>query len=216
MTRHSLAALGTLILLPFLPAHAQACLGLTSLATHPTNLTASVEFTDGAKSFSARFGFGSSIAFGGLSGQIIDYDDFDGTSKGIGVDGGLSFLSGAQRNVTFCPVASLSYTSHPDLGIADFSSTDGSAGLALGATLNAGATMKVIPFGVLQGVYSRFSYDSDVASGSDSDTYGILSAGLSFVLTDAFLVRPIANFPLGLEGADPTYGVGVSFAFGRR
>src|SRR5690606_17815973 len=88
------------------------------------------------------------------------------------------------------------------------SATDGEAGIALGATLDAG-TMSLIPFGSLRGVHSRF--DVDVPnSDSESETYGILSAGLSFVLSDAFLIRPIINIPLGLEGSDPSYGVGVS------
>jgi hypothetical protein len=219
MKRYLAAAFG-LVVMPVSLAHAQACLGLTSLSARPMNLTASAEFTEGAKSFSGRFGFGSSIAFGGITGQIVDYDDVDGTGKGIGADGGLTFLTGAQQNVAVCPVASLSYFQNPDYEIGNVSfgsnATSGSAGIALGATLNAGATMKLIPFGVLQGVYSRLSVDTDLGSDSDTDTYGMLTGGLSFVINDGFLIRPIINVPLGLDDSDPTYGIGISFAFGNR
>jgi hypothetical protein len=213
-----LVAFGSLLTLPVSSAQGQACIGLASLATRPMNLLVSAEFTDGAKAFTGRFGFGSSIAFGGIRGSIVDYDDIDGTAKVIGADGGLSFITGAQRNISFCPIVGLSYTNYPDIEILGnsygSSSTDGEAGIALGATLDAG-TMSLIPFGSLRGVYSRF--DVDVPnSDSESDTYGILSAGLSFVLSDAFLIRPIINIPLGLEGSDPSYGVGVSIGFGSR
>jgi hypothetical protein len=216
--RYLLVAFGSLLALPVSSADGQACIGLASLATRPMNLLVGAEFTDGAKAFNARFGFGSSIAFGGIRGAIVDYDDIDGTAKVIGADGGLSFITGAQRNISWCPIAGLSYTNYPDIEILGesygSSSTEGEAGIALGATLDAG-TMSLIPFGSLRGVYSRF--DVDVAnSDSESETYGIFSAGLSFVLSDAVLIRPIINIPLGLEGADPSYGVGISFAFGSR
>lgn len=214
------AVAATALLTVFAPrAEAQACLGLGSLTAQPTNATFTALFTDGAKALDARVGFGSSIAFGGVSAQLQDYDYRDGTGKSIGVDGGLSFITGASRNVSVCPIASLGYTSLPDGGGAAYgaSSTDGAAGVAIGARVGTQSSVALIPFASLQGVYSRFSVDgAGTGSGSSNDTYGLLSGGVSFVLSSSVLIRPVITLPLGLEGSDPSYGIGVSFGFGKR
>jgi hypothetical protein len=54
-------------------------------------------------------------------------------------------------------------------------------------------------------------------SESESETYGLLSGGLSLVFSPALLVRPFITVPFGLPGNnDPSYGVGISFGFGKR
>jgi hypothetical protein len=204
------------LLLPIAGAGAQACLGLASLASRPTNLTATALITDGAKGLDARFGFGSSIAFGGVSAQVIDFDNVDGTAKGIGIDGGLSYLAGASRNVSVCPVGTLGYTSNPDIGSTSSSTTAGTAGIAIGAAIGSTSSISFIPFGSLQAAYARYEVESGNNSGSNSDTYGLLGAGLSLVLSPSFLIRPSVSIPLGLDGSDPTYGIGLSFGFGSR
>lgn len=208
------AAVATL--LPITGAGAQACLGLASLASRPTNLTTSALITDGAKALDVRFGFGSSIAFGGVSAQLVDFDNVDGTAKGIGIDGGLSYLAGASRNVSVCPLGTLSYTRNPDVGNTESSETAGTAGIAIGAVVGSTSSIRFIPFGSLQAAYSRFSVESGNTSGSNSETYGLLGGGMSLVLSPTVLVRPSVTIPLGLDGADPTYGIGLSFAFGSR
>lgn len=220
MNRSAIVALATTALLTSLAsrADAQACLGLNSLSVQPANATFTGIFTDGAKALDARVGFGSSIAFGGVSAQLQDYDKIDGTGKTIAVDGGLSFITGAKKNVTFCPIASLGYTSLPDGGVSGYSAntTDGAAGVALGARLGTQSSVALIPFASLQAVYSRISRDTPTGSGSNNDTYGLLSGGVSFVLTPNVLLRPVVTIPLGLDGSDPSYGIGVSFGFGKR
>ncbi|MBK7833169.1 MAG: hypothetical protein IPJ56_12665 [Gemmatimonadetes bacterium] len=221
MKHMALVAVATTAILSTLAtrADAQACLGLGSLTAQPTNATFTALFSDGSKALDARVGFGSSIAFGGVSAQLQDYDGIDGTGKSIGVDGGLSFITGASRNITFCPIASLGYTSLPDGGSSAYSAstTDGAAGVAIGARVGTTSSVALIPFASLQGVYSRIAIDGPSGgSGSDNDTYGLLSGGVSFVLSSSVLIRPVITLPLGLEGSDPSYGIGVSFGFGKR
>lgn len=93
-----------------------------------------------------------------MSAQLQDYDGIDGTGKSIGVDGGLSFITGASRNITFCPIASLGYTSLPDGGSSAYSAstTDGAAGVAIGARVGTTSSVALIPFASLQGVYGHF------------------------------------------------------------
>lgn len=219
MKRYLLAAIGTLLIVPASVVQAQACLGMTSMATMPMNLLVGAEFFDGGKEFQGRFGFGSSIMFGGVSGGITDIDDVDGTLKTIGIDGGLSYATGASRNIMVCPIANLEYTMFPDQEILgeDFgaSITSGGAGIALGASVRSGATMTLIPFASVQAVYARLDFDFPGEDESDSETYGLLSGGLSFAFSDAVLIRPIINIPFGLDESEPSYGIGLVFSFGR-
>ena len=199
-------------------ADAQSCLGLGSLTAQPANATFTALFTDGAKAFDARVGFGSSIAFGGVSAQLSDYDNVGGTGKTIAVDGGLSFVTGEKRNVSVCPIASLGHTSLPDGGSSSYSSstTDGTAGLAIGARVGTASSVALIPFASLQAAYSRLSIDTPAANASSTDSYGLLSGGVSFVLSPTLLVRPLVQIPLGLDGSNPSYGIGISLGFGKR
>lgn len=216
MSRHLITGIVAAALIPLAGASAQSCLGLQPLTSHPTNVTVTGQFTDGAKSLDGRFGFGSSIAFAGIAGQVVSYDDVDGTGKGIFVDGGLSYDAGAKRNVSICPVATLGYVSNPDGGTALKSHTTvGQAGLAIGANLGTAPSIRVIPFGSLQLRYSRFESDYQGVSASDTDTIGLLGAGLGIVLTDVVSLRPSVTVPLK-DGYDTTWGIGISFALGGR
>ncbi|GMV10253.1 MAG: hypothetical protein AMXMBFR55_19870 [Gemmatimonadota bacterium] len=219
MKRQILAAFAA-SLLPLAGAQAQACLGLSSLATNSTNLTVGGLFTSGAKAIDARFGLGSSIAFGGVSAQLRDIDHVDGTAKSVAIDGGLSYMVGTRKNVAVCPVGTLGYVNYPDVevlgGSYGSSETYGTAGIAIGSEVGTSSTLRLIPFAALQAAYTRFTVDVAGGTESDTETFGILSGGLSFVLTPTFLIRPHISLPFGVEDADPTYGVGFSFAFGRR
>ncbi|MEP7383126.1 MAG: hypothetical protein ABI910_15655 [Gemmatimonadota bacterium] len=216
MHRFLITGLVAAALIPAAGASAQSCLGLQPLTTHPTNVTVTGQFTDGAKSLDGRFGFGSSIAFGGIAAQVVSYDNIDGTSKGIYVDGGLSYLAGASRNVSICPVGTLGYTFNPDGGTtANSHTTVGQAGLAIGANFGSAPSMRLIPFGSLQLRYSRYDSDYQGTSLSDSDTIGLIGGGLGIVLTDAVSLRPSVTVPLK-SGYKTTWGIGISFALGGR
>lgn len=199
----------------------QACLGLASLETRPMNLTVGAVFTDGVNGGDARFGFGTAKAFGGVSAQIAKTDGVSGTSKGAGVDGGLSYRIGTTKRAMLCPVASAQYIKSPDIddgegGTLEASGTGATAGLAIGGLVNTSSSVGFIPFTSLEAAYTRLSISSGGVSLSESDTYGILSAGVGIVFSPAVLLRPFIQVPLGLDGSDPRYGVGLSFAFGKR
>lgn len=203
-------------------AQGQACLGLASLETRPMNVSVSARFSDGVSSGDARFGFGTAKAFGGVSVAVAKADGVSGTAKGANVDGGLSFNMGEKQQAMFCPVASAEYVKAPDVddgagGTITSSATGATAGLAVGGLVNTSSSVSFIPSAAVRAAYQRVSVSDGQNSATDSETYGILSGGLSFVFSPSLLVRPFISVPFGLAGdSDPTYGVGVSFAFGKR
>ena len=213
-------AITATILIPFADVRAQQCLGLPSLATRHANLLLDAQFTSGVKGFGARLGFGSSVGFAGVTGQLERADGVDGTAKLIGVDGGLTILVGEKKNVTFCPIAGLSYTTSPDNDVlgesADANYTEGTAGVAVGGKVKAGTNTSLIPFASVSAAYSRFTFTYSGDSESSSDTFGILSGGVGILLNEKVVIRPTISIPLGLEGGDPSYGIGVAFSFGNR
>ncbi len=209
------------LLLSTTMAQGQACLGLASLDSRPMNVSVGAVFTSGAKGGNARFGVGTPKAFGGVSARIAKSDGISGTTKGAGVDGGLSFLIGAKKGAMICPVASAEYLKAPGFDdgegdLYDVSGTGADAGLAIGGLIKSSSSIGFIPFAAARAAYVRVSVSGNGSSAASSDTYGILSGGLSVLFNPSLLVRPFVQIPVGLEGADPSYGVGVSFAFGKR
>lgn len=212
--------LTALAVAPFATASGQACIGLNALDKAPTNLTVGALFADGAKGITGRFGFGSSIGFGGVSANVVDYDNVDGSAKGVGLDGGLSYVLGDRKNLAFCPIASLGYSKLPDVGLLDenisISGTTGTAGAALGAVLTTTSDLSFIPFGAVEAAYTRTSVSGGGEEASASETYGLFTGGVSFVVSSKLLIRPSVSVPFGLDGATTSFGIGVSFAFGTR
>ena len=215
MKKSVLAALAITLLVPVASAGAQACMGLPSLATRPMNAGVNAQFTDGAKTFGARLGFGSTIAFGGIGANLQSYDDVDGTGFGVGVDGGLSILGGTERNIVFCPMATLGYTKLPsDL---DFSTTDGTLGIAIGSTLNVSPGLALVPFASLAGGFTRYNFGDDVTGDpEDSDSYGLFGGGLGLQLPAGLIIRPSFTIPFGISGSEAVYGIGIAFPLGTR
>jgi hypothetical protein len=213
MKRTVLTALTLSMLIPVAAASAQSCLGLPGLVRRPTNLLVNADFTDGAKSFGARLGFGTSIAFGGVGASLRTYDNISGTGFGVGVDGGLSLVGGPTQNILFCPIASLSYGKPPSYF--DYSTTEASLGLAAGATLKTSPGLDLIPFGSLSAVFDRFNFDN-ARGRSTSDNYAQLGLGLGFQLNQGLVLRPAFSTAIGRDGSKPVWSVGIGFPLGTR
>lgn len=215
MKRSFLAAAAISFVVPLAAARAQACIGLPSLETRPMNAHINAQLGDEKKTFGARLGFGSSIAFGGVSANINSYDHVDGTGFGLGFDGGLSLLAGENRTVVVCPLASLGYSKRPsDL---DFSTVDGTLGVAIGTRLSGAPGLSLVPFASLAGGFTRFNFGSDVPGDpEDTDSYGLLGGGIGLQLVGGLIIRPSVTIPFGLSGADPVWGIGVAFPLGKR
>lgn len=199
----------------------QACLGLASLEVRPMNFTVGAVFSDGAKGGDARFGFGTAKAFGGVSASVVKTDGVSGTSKGATVDGGLSFPMGEKKAGMLCPVASVDYQKSPDIddgdgGTYNASAMGAAAGVAIGGVVNSSSSVSFIPFASVRAAYTRLKVSAGSFSDTSNETYGILSGGVGIVFSPTVLLRPFVQVPFGLDGADASYGVGVSFGFGKR
>lgn len=220
MYRRLVILLGALALLPSSSALAQACIGLPSLASRPTNLLIDAQFGEGSNAFGGRFGFGSSAAFAGIGAHLIDFEDEEDAGFSLGLDAGLSLLPAPGSALTFCPVGNLVFTSLPDRRIlgrdVESNTWEGAAGLAVGGAVSGGEGIGIIPFASISAVYRRLEVEVEDVDESDSDTFGRFGAGLGLLFGNSIVIRPNVTVPLGLDGADPVYGIGIAFTFGRR
>ncbi len=200
-------------------AAAQACLGLPPLATHPLNFGVGAEFTDNAKSYGGRFGFGTPTAFAGISAALNDYDEVDENSTSLAFDGGLAFPVGVSRRAAVCPIASIGYEFGPsfetEFGDLELGTLSLAGGVGFGGTAYSTEGLLIMPFGSAQLAYARVSAELEGESESDSETFGLLDLGLGFLFNEQFLVRPSIAIPLGLEDADPVFGLSFVIGFGR-
>jgi len=199
---------------------AQACVGLPSLASHPLNVSASASFAENATALGGRFGFGSSTAFAGLSASLHDYDEIDESSTSLGLDGGLVFPVGVSRRASVCPIASIGYEFGPnvDTGFGDLEvgTLSLGAGAAFGGAVYSTEGLQLLPFASAQLAYARMKMEFDGESESESETFGVLNLGMGFLFNRRFGVRPSLAIPVGLEDADPVFGLSFVVGFGRQ
>ncbi len=199
---------------------AQGCVGLPSLTTHPLNVAVGAEFTEDAKAFGGRFGFGSSTSFAGISASLAEYDGIDESAPSLGFDGGLAFPVGVSRRASVCPVASIGYEFGPNFetgfGELELGTLSLTGGVAFGGAAYSTPGLQILPFASAQLAYARVKAELAGESDSDSETFGLLDLGLGFLFNGQFAVRPVITIPFGLDEADPLFGLSFVIGFGRQ
>lgn len=222
-----------LLLASALPVHAaatQTCLGLPSFRSGRIQLAANGSFGEDARSFEGSLSLGSNKGFGGLSLGAVDYDEIEGSTLLIGGGAGYQLPLGASSSFHVCPGIRASVGFGPrDVfgGLYDSAGVqrdprpgdDAStfvfvAGLSLGASL--GSTgVRLNPTAGLAFAYSSFQLKDPGGTGAErSDTYGALDVALGLIIRSVFAVRPSITIPIGLQGADPVFGLTLAINVG--
>ena len=128
-------------------------------------------------------------------------------------------VSGATRvNVQLCPVVGASFGTGPDGDGYEVKSRIGSAGVALGMTLQPKPSVKLIPNGTVQLEYGAVDV-TDQATGKQtySDTFGVLDLGLGITLFhDRLSMAPTVRFPFASDDNSVSYGISFSVGIGLR
>ena len=218
---------------------AQTCLGLPSFARVPAHVSAAVTSGDNLTQLGGRFAFGGSAVgpFASVEASLVDIDGIDEGAVSIGGAVGFQIAanspgsaSGSRprnqrssnvRTMQWCPMMSVDYQSGPEFDFIgetlDLSALTISAGATLGIPFVAGPNMQLIPTGGLALAYTKVSADAGAfGSGSDAETYGIMSLGVGFLMNETISVKPFVGIPIGLDGADSRVGIMASFGLGQR
>ncbi len=208
--------LGTILLLVATDASAQTCLGSPSYAEGPFQASVVAALTDGAQGFGGGFAVGSEDYFGGVNVGYTNASDLDSTATSFGMIGGASVALSDRDRIFACPVASLGYTSGPDIGAVDVSLVSFRAGGRMGLVAAQSGSIAVVPTFGLDLAYDRVTTQFAGVDVSGDDTYAIARAGLGIVYNRTIAFVSTLGVPLGLDGSDPEFTFAVTFNLGSR
>jgi hypothetical protein len=209
------------LLLPLLVSGrsvAQTCLGMPSFAHGRMQVAPGVSFAEGATSYGGSVGYGAPRSFYGAAGfATTEYDDVVASAENLNLSAGYQ-VPLAMGTAELCPVASLSLGWGPDdvLGPGvDVSNRTIAAGAAFGILVGGGSPVQFVPSASFLLASTRLKVDNGTQSAVDSEGYGALTLGTGLVFASRYSLNPTVTIPVGLSGADPSFGLVASIHFGR-
>jgi hypothetical protein len=116
-----------------------------------------------------------------------------------------------------CPFVSLQVINGWNLPTGEsVSLRDYGAGLGVGGRVRADPAFEVVPFASVARVLGTSAIKAGGPSFAGNDVYYTAAGlGVGFVIRDAFTITPFASFAIAQGETEKSYGLRVSFAFGR-
>jgi hypothetical protein len=196
---------------------AQACQGLNS----PSNLQLSGGITSGAKEFDAGVALGKSTGvFVGVSGNYFKFNDDHGGGHSIGGTGTLGYQvsAGSNKKLALCPVAQVGFSSGPNDDDVSESNILASGGLSIGIPVSSsGSKMSFIPTASLSFEWDHIKVTDKATdeSASNSETEAVIAAGVGFVFSPTFALRPLVSIGTH-SGSNAVFSITASIGFGKK
>ena len=198
-------------------SRAQICLGTAPFSAGPMRIAGAFNVGDQVKAYGAQFAAGAAKgAFGSVAVTRIAYDEASESATDFAISAGYSVDTDSKGKAQFCPVASFTYENPPDFAGVESSAHSFGLGGAFGGIVSSSPNFDFVPF--VSGMYTRASasVSFEGLSESLSQNYGVFTLGAGFVVNHTVTIQPAASFPVGLDGAKPSYGISVGFNFGSR
>lgn len=212
-------AAATLLLLAPAVAFAQACLGNPSFSNGHLQLAADVATNKDVTTFGVGFGGGSETIFGAAQVGGASYDAISGSTLVVGGTLGYQVPVSATGSAMICPVLSSAVGFGPndfDGFGTDLQTRAVNFGLSLGFQALRAERLRIVPAISAGFVYASTILDAVGGSTTQDDTYGVAGLTLGFVLNDQLAIRPTVSVPFGLDGAEPSFGIGFTLNYGGR
>jgi hypothetical protein len=219
MNRTSIVALAVLASVAISSADAQTCEGRPGRAAGNVLLGAGFTSGDDATQFSAGVtGLGANV-YGGASLGTISYDDFSGSTTTVGGAMGYQLAVGTTGRAQICPWVGADFGFGPKdiegTGI-DASARAISAGLTWGFRASESPDFAMIPTFGAGVVSSELKLTDGVDDFTESETFGQVTLGVGLLFARQFSVKPFVLIPVGLEGANASFGISASLAVGAK
>ena len=202
------------------PVDAQVCTGSAPFSSGRMSIGGEAAFTDGAQAYGGSVGFGAAEGgFGSLHAGAITYEDLDGSTFLVGARAGYSLSLGVTRSFEVCPLATLAFGFGPNdiagFGV-DMSTRDFQFGFGIGTMLAASPAVSLVPAAGVSYSHSRLTFDDGTESETESESFGIASFALGFVMNRTFTIQPNISMAFGIDERDPVYGIAFSLHLGNR
>ncbi|HET9425957.1 MAG TPA: hypothetical protein VFO55_11335 [Gemmatimonadaceae bacterium] len=197
-------------------ASAQMCNGTASFSAGRMRAGVGLSFGDGYSTIDGEFAYGArSGLYGGATLNLIDYENTTESATGFGLNGGKAMLIGTAKKVEMCPQVVLNFSSGPNVGTTEISSSSLGAGVSFGTLMNASTSFDLVPFG---GAFIRrnaMEVTNGTTTAEDSDVDLDLAVGAGFVFGKKWTLRPAISIPVTADGADPVFQIMGSLNFGK-
>ena len=186
-------------------AEAQLCAGTASFNAGRMRAGVGVELPAGGKAYGAglTYSHSSRLYFGG---QIARQNPAGGAENSTDLQANVGFETSFDGlgKIRFCPTGHFGITSRPNN---QESVQHYALGGALGGVLSSSDNMTLAPS--LGASWVHYS------SGGVSDSWIEATVGAGFIFNKDVTFTPSLRLPLNQDGAEPTFGVSLSYNFGR-
>jgi hypothetical protein len=210
-----LTVVAALSMVAALPLDAQLCAGTASFTSGRMQVGGQIISNDDYSSYGVGLTMGNARGlYGGPQIANNNYDVLEESGLWIGATGGYQ-LRPHRSGFQICPVARLGLGLGPDnIGGSDvdMSVRELAAGAIIGKVVYREPSLQLIPTGGL----SIVNRSVEIADVEDSETFFALDFGAGILLSQAFTIRPMISIPMGADGVEESYSLGISYNFGRR
>jgi hypothetical protein len=214
-----LTVVAALSLVAALPLDAQLCAGTASFTNGRMQVGGQIVSNDDYSSYGVGLTMGNARGlYGGPQIANNNYDVLEESGLWIGATGGYQ-LRPHRSGFQICPVARFGLGLGPDnIGGSDvdMSVREFAAGAIIGKVVYREPSLQLIPTGGISIVNRSVELSSGGASADDSETFFSLDFGAGILLSQAFTIRPMISIPMGADGQEESYSLGISYNFGRR
>jgi hypothetical protein len=184
-------------------------------------VTGEGSLTAESSTLSAGLGYGlPQSIFGSVAVGKSSSEAFGGSSLDLEAGVGYQISLGKTGQSQLCPTASVGLGIGPRNTIGsgvDRSNRSALVGLAFGTSFVATPGIQIVPSVGLSYAYrkDRAQDNAGATLFEISDHYGLAQLGLGFILHSNLSIRPRMDIPLGFDVTDPTFGLSLSYNFGK-
>jgi hypothetical protein len=211
-----------LLLLSAPSIQAQTCQGLASFLGSPLQVTGEASLTNESNAFGGGLAYGlpqGPFAEAGVARRV--HENFGGSSLDVAAAMGYDFTFGQGNHLHLCPLAGVGVQLGPNNAFnsgVKRSRHSAQLGLTFGAELSPERRWNIIPTFALSYAFQRDQADDNGGAVlfQIDDGYTLAQLGLGMVFKSTVSLRPYIDLPLWSEGGEPSLGLTVGYALGKR
>ncbi len=202
-------------------AGAQICEGTASFRSGHVRIGAIATGNRDSVAYGARIAVGGPFgSFFAVGASALHQKDVTSTGVAESGEAGVAIGLPWRHSVQLCPEVGAEYRRGPTLDLGGLGRISTSAhayrfGASVGAAAFHASNVDFVPFAGAAYAIARSRLQFPTFARTADDGYGILDAGVGFVIGRVVTLRPSIEIPIGLPGVDADFGVALSISLGK-